>query len=115
MIKSAELAGPSCLTRATDDEPLFVLRANDELAPDVVRKWAADYYAQKKMAAGRGGYLTDAQHRKYSEALNIAWEMERWKEVRDAHAATRVHCTCNAQQFYGVHDRNCPARIPEVT
>lgn len=31
----------SCLTKAEDDEPLFVLRAKDPIAPIVVRVWAA--------------------------------------------------------------------------
>lgn len=29
-----------CYAAATDDEPLFVLRAKDPLAPDIVRLWA---------------------------------------------------------------------------
>jgi hypothetical protein len=28
-----------CINAAAEDEPIFVLRANDELAPDVVRYW----------------------------------------------------------------------------
>ena len=30
----------SCLARARDDEPIFVLRAQDMFAPELVRKWA---------------------------------------------------------------------------
>jgi len=41
MIKRDELADPtSCINKAADDEPVFVLRASDALAPIVVRLWA---------------------------------------------------------------------------
>jgi hypothetical protein len=75
MIKSAEIAGPSCLTRAADDEPLFVLRAHDELAPDIVRAWAERYRAHKAKTAP----LTDREYRKYLEALSLAETMDAWR------------------------------------
>lgn len=34
------LAGYGCLGKAADDEPVFVLRAKDLIAPMVVDKWA---------------------------------------------------------------------------
>lgn len=41
MIKRDEIASAdSCLNKAKDTEPLFVLRAHDALAPIVVRIWA---------------------------------------------------------------------------
>ena len=41
MIKSDEIGRPdSCLNKAGDDEPLFVLRANDPLAAATVEYWA---------------------------------------------------------------------------
>jgi hypothetical protein len=75
MIKSDELKGPSCLTRAAADEPLFVLRANDELAPSVVLWWADRY------ALSKGGYnkLTSKQRAKCDEASALARKMEIWK------------------------------------
>lgn len=40
MIKSEETTNPnSCLNQAEDDEPVFVLRAHDPLAPVIVSKW----------------------------------------------------------------------------
>lgn len=33
--------GMGCLGRARDDEPVFILRAQDRLAPLVVAQWAA--------------------------------------------------------------------------
>lgn len=32
--------GIKCYENAADDEPLFVLRAQDVLAPEIVREWA---------------------------------------------------------------------------
>lgn len=34
-----------CLENAGDDEPIFVLRARDELAPQLVLEWASVAYA----------------------------------------------------------------------
>lgn len=79
MIKLDELhRGNSCLNKAADDEPLFVLRANDPLAPDLVRKWAERYFDSKKDRAFR---LTDGQRAKTKEALELAVDMENWKKT----------------------------------
>jgi hypothetical protein len=41
-LKRDEIADPnSCLNRAADDEPIFILRAKDQLTPKLVRDWAA--------------------------------------------------------------------------
>lgn len=41
MIKRHELAKPnSCLNKAHVDEPLFVLKATDPMAPMTIRHWA---------------------------------------------------------------------------
>lgn len=34
------LAGHGCLGKAADNEPVFVLRAQDLIAPQIVDKWA---------------------------------------------------------------------------
>jgi hypothetical protein len=75
MIKSKEVVGPSCLTRAHDDEPIFVLRANDEYAPMLVRAWADNYLGSKGIG------ITDMQFAKYNEALELADQMDRWKRA----------------------------------
>lgn len=81
MIKSEELKNQNgCLAKAADDEPLFVLRANDEFAPSQVRRWAACYAYGKR--AGQGGVLTLAQQAKYDEAIALALQMEAWKAAR---------------------------------
>lgn len=75
MIKTKEIAGPSCLTSASDDEPLFVLRANDECAPGIVRAWAEAYKTLK------GPLWSLKQVAKYDEALALATAMEDWGAV----------------------------------
>lgn len=67
MKKSDELKSPkSCLSKAASDEPLFVLRAKDPLAAQVVRLWAAmalDVHEEDKIA----------------EAERIAKDMDVWR------------------------------------
>jgi hypothetical protein len=90
MIKSAELAGPSCLTNAADDEPLFVLRANDECASMTVREWAWRYFDSKLRAQD---FLTEKQGMKYREALALADQMDAWRvaHAMGTGAAAAVH------------------------
>lgn len=79
MLKRDELKGPSCLTSAADDEPIFVLRSSDELAPGIVREWAAQYRASK--TAQVGGW-TLKQQAKYEEACLLATKMLRYQQER---------------------------------
>lgn len=75
-MKRDEIATPdSCLNKADDTEPLFVLRANDENAPAAVAAWARDYIVSK----GGWGAMTPEQHKKYAEAMDIAGDMRIWK------------------------------------
>lgn len=77
MIKRDELATPdSCLNKASDDEPIFVLRANDKDAPDAVREWAIKYRLRKE-ALEEWGLLR--VRNKYEEAFALAIQMEEWK------------------------------------
>lgn len=64
---STKNEGVSALEKAGEDEPLFVLRAQDKLAPEIVREWA--YRAQCE-----GAPLT-----KCDEARRIADAMEQWQ------------------------------------
>lgn len=75
MNKHQTIRGPSCLTDAKDDEPLFVLRANDELAPLLVDDWAGKYLAAK----GGLNAMTATQQQKYYGAIFLANDMRRWK------------------------------------
>lgn len=61
----------SCLNKAADDEPLFVLRAKDLLAPIVVAYWAE--------LASRSGLHEDE---KTLEAIRLARDMKMWKRAR---------------------------------
>lgn len=80
MIKFDELNDPgSCLNKADIDEPLFVLRANDPIAPKIIRKWCDEYCIEK----GGINKLTEAQKTKSAEASKIARDMERWKAEHD--------------------------------
>lgn len=67
--KSEELAraarGEGCLGKAADDEPLFVLRAQDASAPSIVRQWVS----------WNVGTLAPE---KREEALALAARMEAW-------------------------------------
>jgi hypothetical protein len=56
-----------CWAKAAEDEPIFVLRAQDALAPAVVRAWAA-------LAEATGACCV----RKIQEALDLADAMEEW-------------------------------------
>jgi hypothetical protein len=75
MLKRDELATQtSCLNKAADDEPLFVLRANDENAPAAVAAWARDYIVSK----GGWNNMSTLQQKKYAEAMDIASNMRIW-------------------------------------
>lgn len=88
----------SCLNRAGDDEPVFVLRAKDVLAAQTVRLWAS-------MAAG-----TNHSEEQIAEAGMIAKQMEDWRQslptagampARDPRAPYESGLavgTCNSEQ-----------------
>lgn len=65
----------SCWNKAENDEPIFVIRANDPAAPDQIIIWANRYMLDK------GGYrqMTPEQIAKYNEAMRTAEAMRRWK------------------------------------
>jgi hypothetical protein len=62
----------SCLAKAGEAEPIFVLRAQDQLAPLIVRKWA-------HLAAQAG-----VPKAKVREALACADEMIDWQTQHGA-------------------------------
>ena len=64
-----------CHGAAADDEPIFTLRANDEIAPGLVIAWAHSYAATK----GGQNNLTAEQLRKFNEALDVSQAMAEWK------------------------------------
>lgn len=78
MLKSDELAtSTSCLNSAAMNEPVFVLRANDELAAGVVRQWALRYRLEKLKQPGG---MTKKQADKWHEAHDLANQMDVWRD-----------------------------------
>lgn len=74
MLKKDEIANPdSCLNKAADEEPVFVLRAKDAAAPNTIRCWA-----EERMERG----LNIASDQKIVDALAIAERMEQWQAVK---------------------------------
>lgn len=81
--KRVEIANPDgCLSKAADDEPIFVLRANDPVAAGIVRRWADDYLIDKRENS-HDGCLTHAQLSKAQEARGLANEMDSWRDYHD--------------------------------
>lgn len=62
------------LKKAADDEPIFVLRAQDNMAADTVRLWAST-------ARTRG-----VNPKKVKEALACADDMDKWAKKNNAKA-----------------------------
>lgn len=76
MLKRDELRYQgSCLNKAAADEPVFVLRAKDVLAPQTIRLWAM-------MAEG----LHEPE--KIADALKLADQMDRWRNPPATEAAS---------------------------
>lgn len=63
----------SCLQKVADDEPIFVLRAKDSLAPEIVREWV-------KLARLCGKTPPE----KLAEAEELAVKMEKWGEQHES-------------------------------
>jgi hypothetical protein len=59
--------GVACFDKAGPNEPIFVLRSTDILAPEIVREWA--------FRARQAGTPPE----KVVEALNLADEMDSWQ------------------------------------
>lgn len=68
----------SCLNRAAEDEPVFVLRANDISAPATVRSWVRHYTARK----GGEFNMATRERAKVDEAMALADRMEAWRAAR---------------------------------
>lgn len=66
-----------CFAKAALDEPLFVLRASDKMAPDLVRKWASDFQKRHVRRGTQGRELAKAIL-KYEDAMETAAKMEAW-------------------------------------
>ena len=67
--------GCSCYDKAAPDEPIFVLRAKDVLAPEVIQVWA-------HLAEERG-----VKKEKVAEARLVAIDMAQWAKM---HGGSKV-------------------------
>lgn len=65
-VLEAALRGEGCLGKAHDDEPVFILRAQDLFSDGLVQEWA-------NRAAGRK-CSTD----KVADARQVAYDMQAW-------------------------------------
>ena len=78
MIKKDEIADPnSCLNKAGDDEPIFVLRAQDVFAADTILAWADRY---RRAHCPAGAWRSEKHRQKHNEAIDIVERFERWRE-----------------------------------
>lgn len=68
-MKKSEEAIHGCFAKAADDEPVFVLRAKDALAPSVVREWI--YRAE----------LNGVSRKKLAGAEELAQAMVEWAKA----------------------------------
>lgn len=68
-----------CLQKVSDDEPIFVLRAQDRLAPALVRQWARDMLIHGLIGnAVEDPDKIEELRTRAKEACDQADEMERW-------------------------------------
>lgn len=80
MTKDENISDPnSCWNRAAAKEPIFILCANDEIAPIVIKYWARLYLLEKTGQSIDINKLTDKQKEKYLNALMDAEDMIKWK------------------------------------
>ena len=74
--KREELTNPNeCLAKVADEEPIFILRATDKLAPHLVRLWAAMVVREHMEGWASGALPTE----KLTRALKCALSMEAWQ------------------------------------
>jgi hypothetical protein len=87
MTKRENLADPnSCLNKAEDDEPLFILRASDPLAPALVRLWASRH----DRGVQEGTLLNTLEDAgKSGSAMAVAAKMEGWRRTNRGQGLAR--------------------------
>jgi hypothetical protein len=67
-----------CYAKALPNEPMFVLLARDETAPDYVRMWAAERTAE----IAKSNRPVEDMHM-VIEALDCARDMEKWRDANE--------------------------------
>ena len=71
------IRGEGCLGKAALDEPVFILRGQDVLAPNLIRLWAQQLIERADLPE-RG--VDDKYTHKAAEALEIADAMDEWQQ-----------------------------------
>lgn len=71
-------SGKGCLGKAADDEPVFVLRAKDRFAPQLVEAWAN---LVDSATANSIGSAVDKSRAKIKEARGLAHTMRAWQAL----------------------------------
>ncbi len=71
-------SGLGCLGKARDDEPVFILRAQDRFAPQLVEEWARLVDDNVRFAVSEAA---DNSKRKASRARALAHQMRAWQEL----------------------------------
>jgi hypothetical protein len=73
-------AGKGTLGKAADDEPVFILRAKDRYAPQIVEAWARAVDCDTFNVVS-GTENIDATRAKIKEARALAHSMRAWQEL----------------------------------
>ena len=68
----AATQGHGCLGKAANDEPVFVLRAQDKFAPALVEMWASLFLAE---------YVPGTATEKAQGAMMVAQRMRVWQQT----------------------------------
>lgn len=80
----ASQAVESCLAKAMAlGEPFFVLRAQDQSSPALVRTWA-EQFRQAHINLGTSGHALASVITKHTHALEVAEAMEQWQSRKQA-------------------------------
>lgn len=80
MIKQDIINNPnSCLNKAADDEPLFILRSTDELSPKCVRDWACRLLVKADETQKTDAALAQKQREKAARAFEDAGQIEAYQ------------------------------------
>jgi hypothetical protein len=73
--------GKGCLGKAADDEPVFILRARDVLAPGLIELWADNL---EKALQTNGASDPSRDSMKLKEARSLAHQMRAWQALHGA-------------------------------
>jgi hypothetical protein len=71
--------GEGCLGKAFDNEPVFVLRGQDQMAPSLIESWADRL--QETMHIVIAAEMQGRMLMKIEEARAVARDMRRWQQL----------------------------------